>query len=164
MTKQDLARICLAMIISGFAAVAVTKVGISQPSGIARWLVFCLVAGIVMNSPHGMALWQVAIGAVLAALSFTLALLWMALLGAGKLKGFSGVDLDLYESPTYFIAVLGGSLIASTFGVAIASLARPATLTALEELGKVEVSKAKNIEAFLHVAASICGAAALFLL
>ena len=164
MTKQDMARVCLAIVISGFAAVAVTKAGISQPSGVAKWLVFCLVAGIAMNSPTGMALRHVVVGAFLTALGFAFALLWMALLGGGKLMNFSGIDLDIRTNPTYFGTVLVGAFCVTTVGVAVASIARPATLASLEKLGKLDVGKAKNIEAFLNVAVSICGVAALFLL
>jgi len=163
MTKNDIARVCLAVVVAGFSAVAVTKAGIDSPSGVARGLVFCVVAGIVMNSPTGMTLRDVILGAACVAFGFIVSLLWIALLGGGLLT-VSGVRIDLRASQAYAASVLGGAFVLSLVGVAVASVARPATLAALEKLGNMDVSKAKNVEAFINVAASICGAAALFLL
>ena len=163
MTKQDIARVCLAAVVAGFSAVAVTKAGIDSPNGVARGLVFCVVAGIVMNSPTGMQLRHVILGAACVAFAFIVSLLWIALLGGGIFT-VSGVKIDMHSNQAYAASVLGGAFFLSLCGVAVASVARPATLGALEKLGDMEVSKAKNVEAFINVAASICGAAALFLL
>jgi hypothetical protein len=164
MTRQDFARTCLAVVIGGFAAVAVTKSGISPQSATIRWLVYCIVAGVVLNSPTGMRLRDLATGSFLAALGFVVAVLWLAFLGEGVLPSFSGVKLDAFGRPGFFASVMSATLVVTTIGVGISAVARPATLNLLQAVGKLDVDKAKNIEAFLNVAVSICGVAAFFLL
>jgi hypothetical protein len=53
MKNDDRARIALAFVLSVLGAIAVTKAGIDPRDGILRWLIFSLVAGIVINTQEG---------------------------------------------------------------------------------------------------------------
>jgi hypothetical protein len=164
MTKDDKARVALGLIVGGIAAVALTKNGLSHQQATLRWIAYCVVAGVVINSQRGMNLRDLLVAASLSALGLVLAILWMSLLGRGELPDVSGAKLDFNRAPAFSSAVVGGLLFVSTFGVTVGGFARPATLDLLQRVAEIDLEKAKRIEAFLKVLVSICGVAALFLL
>jgi hypothetical protein len=164
MKTDDVARVALGVVVSGFAAVAITKTGVLPGSAVARWVLFCAIAGVVINSPEGMKRRDALVGSAACAAGLVVALLWLALLGRGVIPSFSGVSLDFSANPTYFSTVLGACFLVTCAGVLAGTLARPATLDLLQRIGNVKAQQARNIESFLRMAFSICGAGALFLL
>lgn len=164
MTTEDYGRVALGAVIGGVAAVAITKAGLTPQSATLRWIAYCIVAGLLINTQVGMKIKQLMLAGFVSALGLVVAVLWMVLLGQGVIPALSGISLDLLHGTGFASAVLLGLLIISTLGVTIGSMARPATLDVIQKLSQIEVEKAKKIESFLMILVSITGTAALFLL
>lgn len=164
MTTQDFGRMALGAVVGGLAAVAITKAGLTPQSATLRWIAYCVVSGLLINTQVGMRLKYLLLAAFISALGLVVAVLWMVLLGQGAIPALSGIPLDLMLRPRFASAVLAGLLIISILGVTIGAMARPATLDVVQKLSEIDVEKAKKIESFLKVLVSITGTAALFLL
>jgi len=116
-----------------------------------------------MNSQEGMSTLDTVLGSIAASMGFVGALLWLAFMTNWKLH-ISGAYIDRAANSNYFNEVMIGLFVVSIVGISIGTTARPATLNLLVEIGNIDLKAAKNIEAFLRLAASICGVGALFLL
>lgn len=164
MTSDDYARMALGAVAGGIAAVAITKAGILPQSAVLRWIVYCVVAGVLLNTQTGMKFAKLMLTSFVSALGLMGTVLWMVLLGEGTIPSLSGVPIDLKHKTAFASTLLVGLLFVSTAGVAIGAMARPAILELVQELGDIDLEKAKRIESFLKVLVSIAGTAALFLL
>lgn len=164
MSPDERARVALGVVLGGLAAVAITKAGLTPQSATLRWIAYCVVAGILINTQTGIKLRELGLASILSALGLVGAVLWMILLGAGAIPALSGVSLDISERPGFATSILVGLFGVSAIGVLIGGLARPATLDVLQRMTQIDLAKAKKIESFIKVLVSICGTVALFLL
>ncbi len=164
MDNGDGARMALGMAVGGIAAVAITKIGLNPQSATLRWIVYCMVAGIVVNSQIGMRASRLAFAGSLSAVALVVAISWMLLLGRGAIASISGVPIDLESDPSRAMKILGGLFVISWMGVVIGGLARPATLDLIQRVVSFDLEQAKKLESLLKIVVSIAGIAALFLL
>jgi hypothetical protein len=164
MTNEELSRCALGVVIGGLAAIAITKTGLTPQSATLRWIAYCVVSGVIINSQTGMKRQQLILAGFLSSLGLVGAILWIILLGSGAIPALSGIPLDLGKRAGFAASLLGGLLAISTLGVAICALARPAIFEVLQKLSNVDTDKAKKVESFLKISVSIAGTVALFLL
>jgi hypothetical protein len=172
MTNDEAGRMAFGTVIGGLAAIALTKADLSVQSSVLRWIIYCVLAGIVVNTQQGIPLKRLVLAGLCSAVGLVVAILWMLALGRGSKIPLVISKVSLYGSPSGPATVdamtaalfIAGILILSTFGVVVGGLARPAALDLVQRLGSVDVAKAQNIEKVLKIAASIIGVAALFVL
>ena len=164
MTNEALPRIALGVVVGAISAVAITKTGLTPQSATLRWIVYCVVTGIIINTQTGMSARNLLLAGFCSALGLVGVILWMLLLGEGVIPAMSGIALDIHTMRFFVLSLLGGLLVVSTLGVSIGALARPATLDVLQMVAKINTARAKKIESFLKILVSIAGTAALLFL
>jgi hypothetical protein len=162
MTKTDVARIALGMVIGAVAAVAITQAS-STNAALMRWLVYCVVAGVLINPPAGYTLASLLIGGIISSTGMLGALGWIAFLNHGVIPNFSLVRLDLVNETAFGASILSSLFLVSVFGVTIGGLARSAILEVLERLSTTDPALGRNIQAWINTAVVVAGAGWLLL-
>jgi hypothetical protein len=157
--NQLVGRIASAIFLAAVCAVAITKLDLPARDAMLRWLIFTVVAGLVVNSQVGEPPKVIAVAATLTATGLLGALLWLALLGRGTIPGLSGFRIDLQNDLIWSSAVLLSLWLATCIGVAICAYARPVTIQAFKIIGSLDIKKAKQFESALNLILSIAGAA-----
>ena len=157
MDNQQVARIAAGIFLAAVCAVAITKPDILTQEAMLRWLIFTVVAGLVINSQKGEAPKILALGAVLAASGLVGALMWLALLGKGTIPSVSGIRIDLKGDLMWSLAVLFSLWLVTCIGVATCALARPLTVQAFKAVGAINIADAKRFESALKLIISIVG-------
>lgn len=157
-------RIALGMILGGVAAVAITKVGLTPQSATLRWIVYCVVAGLAINTQEGMKFRYLLLAGMASALCLLAALLWMLLIGHGVIPWLSIGPIDANRSPKFTIIVLTLLAIVTTGGVSVCALARPAMIDLLQQVKNIDVRTLRHFESILRVLLVIAGTVAIFLL
>lgn len=157
MTKEDQARVALGAVVGALAAIAITKHGLNMQSGMLRWIAYCVVAGLVVNSQTGMSIVGLALAGITSALGLGGALCWMLFVGGRDLPlKVSGHDFHFYA--------IAGLATLSVFAVMVCALARPAVIELIQKLSDLRVEQARTLEAILRTAVTIVGMIGLFLL
>jgi hypothetical protein len=168
MDNRDLARISLGVIIGALAAVAITKAGLTAQAGVLRWIAYCVLAGMFINTQEGVRPKVLMLAGAASALGLLVALCWMLFVGGGQLTlsgaVLSGQSILKPKALGFAVAVLAGLFFLSTISVFVAGLARPAVMDLLQQLPEIDIDKAKRIEALLRIVLTIFGVVALFLL
>ena len=156
MVQQSVARFALGMIIGAVAAVAITQ-PVSMNAALMRWVVYCVVAGILINPPSGATLLSLVSGGIISSIGLMGALGWIAAIHRGVIPNISAEMLDLVNDTSFAAAILGGLFFASVVGVTVGGLARPVALELIQRAGNTEPTQARNIEAWLRAIAAIAG-------
>jgi len=163
MNQEDAGRLALGAILGVIAAVAITKTGLSPRESILRFLIFAVVAGIVVNTQEGKRMSFLLLASVLSAFVLVGTFLWLAVLGEGVIPAISGKEVNLVDRLPFAATLLTGIWIISAISVFVCALARPMTLGLFRNALSLDVDKAKSIETLLKVFVSIGGTAYLLI-
>lgn len=161
MNHQLIGRIAAGVFLAAVCAVTITKTDLPARDAVLRWLIFTVVAGLVVNSQAGEPPKILALAATLAASGLLGALLWLALLGRGTIPAVSGVRIDLQNDFQWSAAVLFSLWLATCIGVAVCACARPITIQVVQAIGSLNIDQAKRFESALKLIISIAGTAVL---
>jgi hypothetical protein len=157
MTREDVGRLAIAVVLGVIGAVAITKPELSPQEAILRWLIFALVTGVIVNTQEGKSGFYLLGASVLSSLSLVCTILWLGLLGEGVIPSVSAVKLDLINSPAFAATVLSGLWFVSSLAVFVCAFSRPITLGLIHDVIAIELDKAKKIESLLRVLVSAVG-------
>ena len=160
MNNQLVGRIAAGIFLAAVCAVTITKPDLPARDAILRWLLFALVAGLVINSQDGEPPKTLALAAALTASGLLSTLVWLAFLGKGTIP-VSGATIDLQNDFRWSITFLLSLWLVTCIGVAVCACARPVTVQALEAISSMSIDQAKNFESALKLIISISGTAAL---
>jgi hypothetical protein len=159
--NQLVGRIAAGVFLAAVCAVTITKPDLTPRDAMLRWLIFAIVAGLVVNSQDGEPPKVITLAATLAASGLLGALLWLALLGKGTISAVSGYPIDLRNDFMYSTAVLLSLWLVTCIGVAVCACARPITVQAFKAIGSLNIDEAKKFESALKLVISTAGTLAL---
>jgi hypothetical protein len=147
------------MILGVLCAVAITKTDLTPQSAVIRWLVYCVVAGALINTQRGESVTCLLLSSAMSASVVLLCILWISLIGSGELPiTVSGRKLQFDQSHIqYNTMVLGGLWALSVSGVLVCTYSRPAVLTLLGQVESISTARAENLENLLKITVSIAG-------
>ena len=163
MNREDAGRLAFGIAIGVVGALAITRSDLSPRDAILRWLIFSLVAGVIVNTQDGKKGPYLLGAAALSSLGLVGTVLWLALLGEGVIPDLSGVRVDLIHRLSFSATLLFGLLFTSAFSVFVCAFARPIILGLLHKAMSIEVERAKRIEQLLNVVVKIVGTVSLLL-